>query len=47
MRQLKRIGAVALTLLLTAAVGSVPSMAQEAVTEALTETVSEAAAADE
>ena len=46
MRQLKRIGAVALTLLLTAAVGSVPSMAQEAVTEALTETVSEAAADD-
>lgn len=46
MRQLKRIGAVALTLFLTAAVGSVPSMAQEAVTEALTETVSEAAAAD-
>ena len=46
MRQLKRIGAVALTLFLTAAVGSVPSMAQEAVTEAMTETVSEAAAAD-
>lgn len=46
MRQLKRIGAVALTLFLTAAVGSVPSMAQEAVTEALTETVSEGAAAD-
>ena len=46
MRQLKRIGAVALTLFLTAAAGSVPSMAQEAVTEAMAETVSEAAAAD-
>ncbi len=46
MRQLKRIGAVALTLFLTAAAGSVPSMAHEAVTEAMTETVSEAAAAD-
>ena len=46
MRQLKRIGAVALTLFLTAAAGSVPSMAQEAVTEAMTEIVSEAAAAD-